>query len=739
MAAKDTDSIAVETKDDSDKIQDAGHLSSLLYMLIVCLGQKPAPWGSRQCGNYKSVFTYQLMSIGGKKVNRALMTDLMGFMWSKRFIIRNESHGVPLPDNESSPNEYFDMDTLPVSWTTWLDVPDPISHDGPVATRDAQVTDGYVDLTRQSSRRQSPSLHKILDLAWSTMKTGKTPSEVESMEKMEAKGDVSKLQRLLSMAIDGFEDDEYQADAGMITQLRDFVLYFMHNPTSDSASSFNAYMKKRVIQWYNSPPGASISKMDPIGAAIVRSWNRLLVRTPAARTLTKLLETRRFYARSHTPMEISYNRISHICKLLFASDDIWQRAVAVMFAIGVRPNELFRSFVEFHRAPVDDGQHLYGEPYDPESWLTQVGCSKSSNASRLMTEKCDVVVESEKRTAVKPILFGLRANDVIECIHQLRLDANEEFKLSSISAGLSLDEAPTSAITLTVVQRLSRTMYIAFQKEGDECTRLGHLFGGLFSRKFYACASLYEFERAYFNRTTPNQFVSDILMHQPGMPTDSVHYVTLKLLYGERDTPVEEGLGIDNSDQVRKRRRGNDNDSGSDHDDDGAKQNKHARRKKKKARDDGQQAYWRTDEMVSLKTLGPEKKRIQAARFAHRKFINEDERQEYYSVVKQYLQDLNIKPSIANLTSIGISPQFQSARKRNLRTAMDTLHSIKEDLDAAELEASTLQQEVKQMEESMKGDESCDTDDTEDIPDPPALKRQKAQSGSPIKMPMCTV
>ncbi len=694
-------------------------------------------WGSKMCGNYKNVFTYQLMTVGSQSERLDFIRDLIAELWTQRYVIRFEAHGLPMPtdDFNSQEAEYFDLNTLPITWTKWLNLPDPVAHDAPVGDRDALVTEWEVDLTRQHSRKQSKTLHEILDKHWVMLTNMAGKESAASMELLGVKGDVTKLQRIITFTVDGFEDGNGVVCADRVSTLRDFVLYFMHNPTSDSASGFNSHVKKRVVQWYGMPPGTSKVVQNAPELAMVASWNKLLVRTPATRSLSKLLETRRFYARSHRPLDISYNKIAGICRRLFKSSDIWKRGVALMFALGVRPNELFRSFVEFQPVYKTDGDTYID---DPSHWITQVGTSKCSNATRLMTAPSDAG-DIEKRIAFKPILFGFTSCDVIEQIAQLRMDANREFMSSVLSAGLSLDEAPTSAITLTVVQRLTRMMYSVFQDEADECTTRGHLFGGLFSRKFYACAALQEFKHAYINRTTPNQFVSEILMHQPGLPTDSVHYVTLSLKFGDDDKEWEMKDEETGDGFVRKRKAVSD-------DDDSKK------RRKRSAMDDSGALYGQGDEMVTLKTMSKEKQKIQVGRFSHKKFHTEDERQEYFCVVKQFLTDNNIRPSIANLTAIGVSPQFQSARKKHLKNAKTELNKLAEEMNEAKQDVDTLESEVKQYgddgDETETEESECmtpviytvdlvkdDEDDTEmdDLPEPPKLSRQNAYCLETIK------
>lgn len=651
-------------------------------------------WGSKECGGYKNVFTFQLMTVGEQEDRNSFVCSLLDELWSARYEIREEAHGIPTPDGSqvSTEAEYFDVHTLPITWTKWLNLPEPVTQSTTLADRDAVITDWDVDLTRQASRKQSATLHRILDKRWLELQEMTTEDNAKNMELLTAKGDVSKLQRIITFVVDGFCSPDNALLVDRVCQLRDFVLYFMHNPTSDSASGFNSHIKKRVVQWYTMPPGTFVRMLDVTAMPIVKAWNTFLVRTPATRTLSKLLEARRFFARSHRPMDVSYNRVAAICKRLFVSSDVWKRGVALMFCLGTRPNELFRSFVEFR--PVDTLGVEYGDA-DPVHWVYQIGTSKASNTTKLILD-ADTPSENEKRVAIKPILFGFSSHDVIECINQLRMEANELFVQSAMSAGLSMDEAPTSAITLTVVQKLTRTMYSVFQDEGDECTTRGHLFGGLFSRKFYACAALLEFRDAYIDHITPNQFVSQILMHQPGMPTDSVHYVTLRVKYGAEDAPYTAEMK-DPEDFSRKRKM--DTTDGD---------NKKSKRRSAQ-REDGS-LYTQTGETITLKTQTKEKTKVQVNRFTHRKFQSEAERQEYYEAVKQYLVDNNIRPSIANLTAIGVSPQFQTARKNHYKKALEEMNKAVEMVNELKTDVDALGKEVEEYGDTAN-DDTTDSDE----------------------------
>lgn len=616
----------------------------------------------------------------------------MQSLWENRFTIRFQSHGVPEPEDtdENNPEEYFDNKTLPLAWTKWLDLPETLAPDASLKASDARITEGQVDLCRQSSRKQSPLMHTIMDCAWESFLGLSKDKEArrEILGLFGAKGDVSKLQRFVSLAIDGFENEDGMPDVDLIVRLRDFVLFFLHNPTSDSATGFNANIKKRVTQWYRNPPETS----GPCTESVM--WNRLLVRTPAARDLTKLLETRRFYARSQRPLVISYNLIATVCRYLFQYGDIWRKSVALMFALGTRPNELFRSFIEFKPAGKKERAKNKHINQHPHQWIIQKGSSKGKNASKMMLEKAQP--DEEKRVACKPILFGFTSHDVIETINQLRVEASEEFKSSEISSGLTMEEAPTSALSLTVVQKLTRVMYSCFPDEGTEVTERQHLFGGMFSRKFYACAALLEFREAYEGQTTPSLFVADILMHQPGLPTDSVHYVTLELLYGDSDQEFEPDDLFEEGTLNRKRRVIPAEDS---------------KNKKEKKKDEP--LFTQTDEEVILKTQSKEKSKVTVFRFIHRRFVSEEERQQYYCHVKQYLMDLNIRPSIANLTAIGVSPQFQAARKKALKTAQANLEEAKEDIQAMSDEVNALEKEVNDIETE---GESTDSESEEEEP-----------------------
>lgn len=679
-------------------------------MSAVCFPR--ATWGSKECGDYKSVFTYQLITVGLSGDRIVFVNDLLSELWEHRYVIREEAHGIPQPsgDQDSQDAEFFDTENLPLAWTRWLSLPEQPPSDAPTSERDAVFTKGDIDLTRQNSRRQSATLHRLMDKAWVTLtEMAGDVNTVRMMEKFTVKGDVSKLQRVITFVIDGFETlEEGIVNPDRVQTLRDLVLYFIHNPTSDSASGFNAYIKKRALQWYSMAPGSSMFYLNAGARPQVMAWNKYLVRTPAARSLSKLLEARRFYARSHKPMTVSYNKISTVCKRLFSSDDPWKRGVALMFALGVRPNELFRSFVTFK--PIGPGWVSNYSMTDKSSWLIQIGTSKCANASKLMTEADDIPLE-DKRCAEKPILFGFKSADVIEAIHRLRMDADKHFSSSVIAAGLSLAEAPTSAITLTVVQRLSRAIYAAFPDEGDTCTERGHLFGALFSRKFYACAAIKEFEDSYKDTVTPSQFVAEILMHQPGMPFDSVHYVTIRLLYGEED-PVYIDEEKDEDGQRKKRKSGDD------------PEGTNKKRKRKKTPIDGDGLYSLTDEVVMLKTMTPERSKVEVKRFCHRKFNTEEERQEYFNAAKQYLLSFNVRASIANLTAIGVSPQFQSARKKNYKKAIDELNKAQEEANEIRQKVNELETEIKQQEESAEEDDNEEDGDGDIVPSP--LKRQKA-------------
>jgi len=643
------------------EVPPSGTLRNSNLCFFCSLGTIARPeWGTKACGDYRNVFTYKLITVGKQEDRANFVLSLIGKLWASRFDIRHEAHGIPIPDDskEAIDNEFFDDANVPLAWTKWLNLPDVVPHDAPTSEKDATVMDGVVDLARQQSRKQSPTLHKILDAMWVELTSLGTDEDARIMEAVSVKGDVSKLQRILMFVIDGFENSSSDVvDRATISRLRDIILFFVHNPTSDSASGFNASMKKRVIQWYSDPPLGAKNLTDEQKNTVSASWHKFLVRTPAARLLSKLLETRRFFARSHTPLIVSYSKIAKTCTRLFASDDPWKKAVALLFALGVRPNELFRDFVKFTEVQQWELEEAgYNWP-GTAHWVMQIGTSKCANASKLMTE-LECPDDNEKRTAIKPILFDFTCESVISAIDSIRLQADTEFRLSRASSGLSLAEAPTSAITTTVVQKLTRTMYSAFPIEGDECTARGHLFGGLFSRKFYSCAALKEYEGSYGEVSTPNQFVSDILLHQPGLPTDSVHYVTLRLLYGSEDN---DPCSDEKSDSEPERKRKSPE-----------QEVKHEEgRKRKRARKNKRELFGPSNEDVTLKTMDPDKSKITIKRYSHRRFTDDSERMAYYNAAKSYLVEHNIKPSIANLTAIGVSPQFQSARKKQIKSAVD--------------------------------------------------------------------
>jgi thioesterase domain-containing protein len=182
----------------------------------------------------------------------------MNDLWASRFVIRNEAHGVPIPDDEEDPDEAFSNENLPLAWTRWLDLPE-LPEGASLAASDALITEAVVDLSRQTSRKQSKVMHDLMDHYWDRLVESDGEKKEETRQKLElfpAKGDVAKLQRLVSLTIDGFntqiENGNWSVSTQKVTMLRDFVLYFLYNPTSDSASGFNANIKKRVIQWYRS-------------------------------------------------------------------------------------------------------------------------------------------------------------------------------------------------------------------------------------------------------------------------------------------------------------------------------------------------------------------------------------------------------------------------------------------------------------------------------------------------------
>lgn len=649
-------------------------------------------------------FLFRMPTAMTKDKRKAMIRSLLEDLWTHRFTIRNEAHGVPIPElGDESPDEYFDVDTLPLAWTKWLDIPDNAPLDASLLEKDSMVTGGTVDLCRQNSRKQSALMHSLMDTYWAVFLKEATGSNLQMLQEFNAKGDVSKLQRLVSVAIDGFEEvDEFDdvsvgIDKELVLRLRDFVLYFLHNPTSDSASGFNANIKKRVVQWYRDNP-------DPSDGTTVRytEWNTLLIRTPAARGLTKLLETRRFFARSHRPMTVSYNKVATICRYIFEQGDVWEKAVAVMFSLGVRPNELFRDFVEFTPLSKKEVKKAKYTAKSPLSWILQKGASKGANASKLMLMPNSEAGDSEKRVAIKPILFGFKSPDIVEAIHQLRLEAEEEFK--AVWGDMKMSEVPTSSLSVSVVQKLTKTMYRVMQEEADDCTDRGHLFGGNFSRKFYACAALKEFEDAWSGNTTPNQFVAEILLHQPGLPTDSVHYVTMELRYGEGD---EESTVDDLFEEGTLIRR--------------IKKKVPTSLRKTKTEVEGP-LFTQTDEEIILKTNTKEKEKVKVFKFKHRRFVSEDERQEYFAAVKLYLTGLNVLPSISNLTKLGLSPQFQAARKKYLKAAQIELEKKNEDVQE-------MSDEVHKLEEEVKGFEESDSEDTEDELKPTPLERGQMTIG----------
>ena len=556
--------------------------------------------------------------VANKAFRREFVQDLLTDLWAARFEIRHECHGIQVPLDHDDPAEQFDDSKVPAAWTTWLELPE-INGDLKLAERDALTTDSDLAVCeRQRSKRQSRTLHAILDSYWATLCAKGDP---QYMALRKASGDVAKLQRILCFVVDGFEVEDV-VDGPSVTRLRDLVLFFVHNPTSDSATGFNADTKKMVYQWYRDPADLSLVH------AKVQSWNKLLVRTRAAKTLVQFMQTRRFYVRAHHPIKVDYHTVKETVLRVFESGDLWHKAAVLMFALGTRANELFRVFVSFNLVTKEEAEAVSDSKIlirDHSRWIKQIGCSKSG-AAKLMLEP-GLVSDRDKRKGYKPVLFGLDPAQVLAVIADLRVQAAVEFSEQTRGQCKELADACTTAISETLVQKLTRCMYTVFPDLGDACATAGHMFGGLFSRKVYSSFAVHEFPDSV-QASNANQFISEILMHSPGKPTDSLHYATLQVNFNADADAVRDPNSL-----PRKR------------------DPKH------------KPLFSQLGPLVPLKTKARET--VSCRKFSHRRFGSEKERQQYFDAVQEFLSSVDVRPSILNMTAMGVSPQFQSARKKH--------------------------------------------------------------------------
>jgi hypothetical protein len=223
----------------------------------------------------------------------------------------------------------------------------------------------------------------------------------------------------------------------------------------------------------------------------------------------------------------------------------------------------------------------------------------------------------------------------LEAIADIRMKA-DQFLGGDGSLSL-LSQLPASSIASTFIPRLSATMHAIFSEEAQDAQAKYSAFGTAWGRKLYAAAAPIQFAEWANSKTLP-AFISEILMHTPGVATTSVYYATI--------TFVEQEGG----DERKKKRIESDED-------------KIKKKKKRKSIPTPKASVlWGKSEItVKLKTLGGAD--VEVHKFSHGKFTSQEERMDYYEQVQRYLNELQVKPSIANLKAIGISQKFQRDRK----------------------------------------------------------------------------
>jgi hypothetical protein len=657
----------------------------------------------KDCKNVRDNYRVYLPCGPGTKQERTLIVEaLIQTIWVARFIIRYESHDVP-EGKDGDKDELYNDNTIPPAWLKHSSAGDILMmRDQPLAEQDAIMTDMTTRLERHANRKKSSTLTDICDAAWAKlMSLDKASTPV--YEHYKVVGDVSALRRIITFCLDAFEfqgpePTDIEINTRLVNDLRILITYYIGSPITDFCKSWNANIKKRVFQWYTSRTrdAADVGRPSDGHNGLFLSWKRMMTRTPAQKKIGVLLEARRHYQRSQGPLYVSANRVEGLVRESLTSE-FWAKCCAILCCAGMRANELFRPMIDF--AACDDGRE------NSHLWFKQIGTSKQENANEMQLQS-QPIQASQLRTAMKPICWGVNWETLKEAIMDVRMVA---WNNMGISEGIDFS---ADLIARIFIPKLSATMHAIFDLEAIDAQSKYSAFGTSWARKLYAAAAPLQFPVSAAAMTIP-AFVSEILMHSPGIPKTSVFYACISF-----EEPSSDG-------QERKKRKSQDDQDG--------------RPKKKKKRKNipvpQPSAPWaKSDITVELMTKNGEK--IMVNRWNHGRFKTQEARMQYYDEVTSYLTSLNVRPSIYNLKAVGVSQKFQRDRKKQ-RKQDDT--SVSSQLKVCEM----IEKMNKVLEDETSGDEgsadSSDGDDDttadeEEFEATPPKRKKTSKKKSPVEI-----
>jgi hypothetical protein len=289
----------------------------------------------------------------------------------------------------------------------------------------------------------------------------------------------------------------------------------------------------------------------------------------------------------------------------------------------MRAGELFRPMIRFEAVTP-------AEREDCERWFRQIGTSKQENATDMQLSSA-AVLDDSLRTAIKPICWGFNTQTLLEAIEDIRMQA-------AAFVDQPLSDMPATRIGAVFIPRLSATMHAIFTDEAEDAQMKYTAFGSSWTRKLYAAAAPVQFPKYCESATLP-AFVSEILMHTPGVPKTSVFYASITFISPDEAT------------EERKKRR-----------EEGEDKTKAKKKKRKTVPTPQASALWgKTTITVSLKGIGGGE--VVVNKWSHGKFNTQEDRMQYFDDVSAYLTEMRVKPSIANLKAIGVSQKFQRDRK----------------------------------------------------------------------------